>query len=58
MRKTIKATDEHILTDGRIYGSVIHLAEGMDESEFREISREEYEAIVMAQTATMEEEVT
>lgn len=48
MRKTIKATDGHILTNGTVFGSVIHLAEGMDESAFHEITMGEYAAIVNA----------
>lgn len=50
MRKTITATGGHVLTDGDIYGTVIHLAEGMDESAFHEITREEYDAITAAQS--------
>lgn len=42
-RKTIYATEGMILTDGKIYGTQIHLADGVDESKFYEISREEYE---------------
>ena len=55
MRKTIKATDGHILTNGTVYGSIIHLAEGMDESAFWEISREEYNAIMAADEPTEED---
>lgn len=51
MRKTITASDGHILTDGDIYGTVIHLADGMDESAFHEITREEYDAIMAEQNA-------
>ncbi len=46
MRKTITASEGHILTDGTVYGKTIHLAEGMDDSAFYEITREEYEAIL------------
>ena len=42
-RKTLYASDGMILTDGEIYGTQIHLADGVDESKFYEISREEYE---------------
>ena len=48
MRKTIKATDGHILTNGTVFGSVIHLADDMDESAFHEITMGEYAAIVNA----------
>ena len=49
MRKTIKASDGHILTNGTVYGCIIYLAEGMDESEFWEIGREEYEEILKSE---------
>ena len=55
MRKTIKATDGHILTNGNIYGSVIHLADGMDASEFHEITVQEYNAISVSGEATEED---
>ena len=45
MRATITASEGHILTDGTVYGSVIHLAEGADASAFYEITEEEYEQI-------------
>ena len=54
MRKTIKATEGHILTNGKVYGSLIHLAEGTDESAFYEITREEYAAIMAAEASTYE----
>ena len=50
MRETIKASNGHILTNGTVYGSVIHLAEGMDASEFYEITDEEYSSIVAAES--------
>jgi len=46
MRKSIKANDGMILTNGEIYGSQIFLAEGVDESAFYEITEEEYEKII------------
>ena len=49
MRKTITASDGYVLTDGEIYGTVIHLADGMDESAFHEITDEEYDAIMAEQ---------
>ena len=45
--KTIKvlyASDGKVLTDGEIYGKVIYLADGLNESSFYEITEEEYEA--------------
>lgn len=45
MRKTINATEGHILTNGQVYGRTIHLAEGVDESAFYEITEAELESI-------------
>lgn len=45
MRKIIKATKGHILTDGKIYGRRIYLAECADLTAFFEITLEEYESI-------------
>lgn len=57
MRKTLVATKGHILTDGTVYGTIIHLAEGMDESAFYEITEEEYAAI-MADNEPSEDDAT
>ena len=46
MRTTIKARDGYILTDGTIYGREILLGEGRSEEDFREITEEEYNAIL------------
>lgn len=48
MREPIIASDGHVLTNGTVYGSVIYLAEGMDAADFREITIEEYNAIMEA----------
>lgn len=48
MRTTINASEGHVLTDGDVYGKTIHLAEGMDESAFHEITDEEHNAIIAA----------
>ena len=49
MRKTLTASDGHILTNGTSFGKIVYLAEGADASEFYEITEEEYEAIIAAQ---------
>lgn len=49
MREVIKASEGHVLTNGTVYGSVIYLAEGMDAADFREITIEEYNAIMEAE---------
>ena len=46
MLKTIYAKDGKILTDGEIYGRVIKLAEGADESKLYQITEGEYNAIL------------
>ena len=46
MLKIINASEGHILTNGEIYGKIIYLADGIDESIFYEIPEEEYNAIV------------
>ena len=48
-RKIIKASEGMILTDGKTYGTEVYLAEGIDETQFREITLEEYEKITMAE---------
>lgn len=47
----LSASEGMILTDGEIYGSRIFLAEGRDPADFHEISREEYERIMLEQEA-------
>ena len=44
-RKVLYAEDGMVLTNGKIFGTVIYLAEGVDESDFREITRKEYEKL-------------
>ena len=46
MRKHIIANEGCILTNGETYGKEIHLAEGVSEDSFYEITQEEYEAIM------------
>ena len=42
--KTIYAEDGMVLTDGKRFGKIIHLADGVDTSAWHEITAEEYEA--------------
>ena len=46
MRKTIKAREGFILTDGEAYGREILLAEGRSAADFREITEAEYRTIL------------
>ena len=55
MRPSIKAKEGYILTNGEIYGTEIFLAEGMSAEDFREISKEEYEAIQAEEEKAMME---
>ena len=55
MLKTITATDGHILTDGKTYGTEIFLAEGVDASTFHEITLAEYNAMFEGDEATEED---
>lgn len=48
-RKIIKASEGMILTDGKTYGTEVYLADGIDETQFREIPIEDYEKILMAE---------
>ena len=45
-RITLYADDGMILTDGEHFGTVIHLATDADDSEWHEITKEEYERIM------------
>ena len=42
----IKASNGHVLTDGKVYGKTLYLAEGADASSFYEITDEEYAAMM------------
>ena len=57
MRKTLTASEGHILTNGTAYGRIIYLAEGADASEFYEITEDEYAAIV-AENEPSEDDAT
>ena len=54
MRKVITASEGHIFTNGETYGSEIFLAEGVSETEFYEITEEEYNEIIEAEMLTNE----
>lgn len=41
-RKILTASDGMILTDGKNYGKIIYLADGADETVWREIPEDEY----------------
>lgn len=43
-RVILRATQGKVLTNGEIYGRIIYLAQGMDGSNFYEITEEEYQA--------------
>ena len=48
------ADEGKVLTDGEIYGTEIILAEGVDESAFYQITREEYEKIIESRAEQFE----
>lgn len=45
-RITLYAEDGMILTDGEIYGKIIHLAEDKNKGDFYEITEEEYSRLM------------
>ena len=47
-RKVIYADEGKVLTNGQIYGTKIYLGEGVSETDFHEISVEEYSEIMRA----------
>lgn len=48
-RTILTASEGYVLTDGVIYGTKIFLAEERDPADFYEISRDEYERIMLEQ---------
>ena len=53
MRRVLTADEGMIYTNGETYGTVIYLAEGVDESAFHQITMEEYEVIMKEQESEM-----
>lgn len=47
-RITLIADEGYVYTDGKIYGSVIYLAEGVSADNFKQITLEEYNEIMNA----------
>ncbi len=52
-RTIIYADEGMVLTDGKIYGKQIYLADGISEDSFFEITDAEYEAVMAEQTAEL-----
>ena len=48
-RKVLKASEGMVLTNGTIFGRTIYLANGLNESDFYEITVAEYESKITEQ---------
>lgn len=55
-RITLYAEEGMVLTDGEVYGRIIHLAEDADKSSFYEITEEEYSAKLEAENGDIMED--
>lgn len=53
-RTILTASEGKILTDGVVYGTIIYLAENRSESEFYEITMEEYEQKMLEEMEAIE----
>ena len=57
-RILLNADEGKVLTDGTIYGKHIYLGDGRDASAFHEITEEDYEKILKAQSEEEANDVT
>ena len=55
-RILLVADEGYVYTNGEVYGSTIYLAEGESADNFRQISREEYEAELLMENESAENE--
>jgi hypothetical protein len=49
-RKIIYADEGKVITNGKVYGKIVYLADGDNGEDFYEITDEEYAAIMEAQS--------